>query len=221
MYLSKMKLFFQFCLFGETSLDTSIITFLATFLLIVFASIIAHICDRLTYHYVRSNSYAGNSNQSLPNNQNIGNNQVIQELTEHQKELLKIPLNAVQVSLSHFVVFGFLIVFRLLGMGNLSLLFRVQVLVTLICVLQGSRVVIILTCLHKANVQNQAELTQSERRAQRQEWERAHSFRTERHQYQSQPSTSSGSGTSMISASKSIPTQNDVRVLMSLLGLVI
>ena len=96
-------------------------------------------------------------------------------------------------------------------MGNLSLLFRVQVLVTLICVLQGSRVVIILTCLHKANVQNQAELSQSERRAQRQEWERKHSFREERHQNQSQPSTSSESCTSRISAPKSFPTQNDFR----------
>ena len=75
-----------------------------------------------------------------------------------------------------------------------------------------ARVVIILTCLHKANVLNQAELSQSERRAQRQEWERKHSFQGGKHQ-----STSSGSGTSMISATKSIPTQNDLRVKRQLL----
>ena len=153
--------------------------------------------------------------QILPIMEQGGNNQAIQhqELTEHQKELLKIPLNAVRVSLFHFTIIGIFLLIRLfVFMGQLPILFRAVAVSSVFCILQASRVVIILTCLHKANVLNQAELSQRERRAQRQEWERKHSFRTEKHKNQSQQSTSSRSGTSEISVPKSIPTQNDFRV---------
>ena len=59
-----------------------------------------------------------------------------------------------------------------------------QVYPLAICSLQGLRIIVILTCLHKANESNQAEISRSERRAQRQEWERTHSFRAERIQTQ-------------------------------------
>ena len=187
---------------------------------VAMATIVAHRCDKSTYHYVRENSFGANSNQILPTMEQGGNNQVIQrqELTEHQKELLKIPLNAVQVSLFHFAIIGIFLLIRLfVFMGQLSIMFRAVAVSSVFCMLQASRVVIILTCLHKANVLNQAELSRSERRAQRQEWERKHSFRAERHQSQSQPSTSSGSGRSRISAPKSISTQNDFRVKKQIL----
>ena len=107
-----------------------------------------------------------------------GNN--TSELTEYQREVLKIPLNAVKASFLSFIVFGFFGITRILWGNYLTQMKILQVYTLAISVLQGLRVVVILTCLHKANEPNQAEISQSERRAQRQEWERTHSFRAER-----------------------------------------
>ena len=101
-----------------------------------------------------------------------------QELTDRQKELLKIPLNAIRMSMLSFLPFGVTIVLKFLMM-DFPDLFRVQIFVMLCFVLQGSRIVIILTCILKANKINQVEISQAERRAQRQEWERTHSFRAQ------------------------------------------
>ena len=101
-----------------------------------------------------------------------------QELTDRQKELLKIPLNAIRMSLLSFLPFGVTIILKFLMM-DFPDLFRVQIFVMLCCVLQGSRIVIILTCILKANKINQVEISQAEKRAQRQEWERTHSFRAQ------------------------------------------
>ena len=64
------------------------------------------------------------------------------------------------------------------------------------CIIQGSKIIIILTCLHKATEANQAEISQAKRRADMQEWERLHSFKAEQLRKQTlssgpQPSTSS------------------------------
>ena len=194
--------------------------FVSILLPVAIATIVAHRCDKLTYYYVKENSLGTNSNQILPIMEQGGNNQAIQrqELTEHQKELLKIPLNAVRVSLFHFAIIGIFLLIRLfVFMGQLSILFRAVAVSSVFCFLQASRVVIILTCLHKANVLNQAELSQSQRRAQRQKWERTvrtHSFQAERHRNQEQTRTMSGSCSSSVSktsAPKSFQTQDNFR----------
>ena len=134
------------------------IIFISLIIPVASTTFLAHNFDKSTYHYVKDNSFGANSNQILPS---MENDQAIPELTDHQKELLKIPLNAVRVSLFYFAVIGIFLLIRLF-MGQLSIWFRVVVVSTVFCILQGSRVIIILTCLHKANVLNQAELSQCE-----------------------------------------------------------
>ena len=186
------------------------IIFISLIIPVASTTVIAHKFDKSTYHYVKDNSFGANSNQILPS---MENDQAIPELTVHQKELLKIPLNAVRVSLFYFAVIVIFLLIRLF-MGQLSIWFRVVVGSTVFCILQGSRVIIILTCLHKANILNQAELSQSERRAQRQKWERTHSFQAERLQKELQTGAASGSCSSSMSKSsapKSFPSQEHFR----------
>ena len=139
-------------------------------------SCIAHHCDKTTFNYVKHHSLRGNSIEMTSNQTGAEHNPQEQELTDRQKELLKIPLNAIRMSLLSFLPFGVTVILKFLMM-DFPDLFRVQIFVMLCCVLQGSRIVIILTCILKANKINQVEISQAEKRAQRQEWERTHSFR--------------------------------------------
>ena len=141
-------------------------------------SCIAHHCDKTTFNYVKDHSLRGNSIEMTSNQREAEHNPQEEELTNRQKELLKIPLNAIRMSLLSFLPFGVTIILKFLMM-DFPDLFRVQIFVMLCCVLQGSRIVIILTCILKANKINQVEISQAERRAQRQEWERTHSFRAQ------------------------------------------
>ena len=165
--------------------------FLAYVLPMIFVTIIAHKCDKLTYNHVKDNIVKGHSNQIFPIQE--GNIQSTEELTEYQREVLKIPINAVKTSFLSFTVFGFFGITRILWGSYLTQMNILQVYTLAISSLQGLRIVVILTCLHKANELNQAELSQAERRAQRQEWERNHSFRGERLQRQLNSSAASSS----------------------------
>ena len=173
------------CLYGEIfeeKFKPPVQVFLAYVLPVVFVTIIAHKCDKLTYNHVKNNTMMGYSNQIFPIQD--GNVQTTEELTEYQREVLKIPLNAVKASLLSFSIFGFFGIMRILRGSFLTQMGILQVYPLAICSLQGLRIIVILTCLHKANESNQAEISRSERRAQRQEWERTHSFRAERIQTQ-------------------------------------
>ena len=112
-------------------------------------SCIAHHCDKTTFNYVKDHSLRGNSIEMTSNQTEAKHNPQEQELTDHQKELLKIPLNAIRMSMS-FLPFGVTIILKFLMM-DFPDLFRVQIFVMLCCVLQGSRIVIILTCILKAH----------------------------------------------------------------------
>ena len=169
------------CLYGEIfeeKFKPPIQVFLAYVLPVVFVTILAHKCDKLTYSHVKNNTMIGCSNQIFPIQD--GNIQATEELTEYQREVLKIPLNAVKASLLSFSIFGFFGIMRILRGSYFSQMEILQVYPLAIGGLQGLRIVVILTCLHKANESNQAEISRSERKAQRQEWERTHSFRAER-----------------------------------------
>ena len=155
-----------------------IVPFLVFLLPPLIVSCIAHHCDKTTFNYVKDHSLRGNSIEMTLNQREAEHNSQDQELTDRQKELLKIPLNAIRMSLLSFLPFGVTIILKFLMM-DFPDLFRVQIFVMLCCVLQGSRIVIILTCILKANKINQVEISQAEKRAQRQEWERTHSFRAQ------------------------------------------
>ena len=62
-------------------------------------------------------------------------------LSDHQNELLKIPLNAVRTSMLSFLPFGIIIIIKFL-LINYSDLVRTQLFVTLICAMQGLRIVL-------------------------------------------------------------------------------
>ena len=120
-------------------------------------------------------------------------------LSDHQNELLKIPLNAVRTSMLSFLPFGTMIILRFV-LINYSDFVRTQVFVTLICAMQGLRIVLILALLLKANQINQAEITQAQKRAKQQEWEKYHSFKAKKAREEAskninepQPGPSSGS----------------------------
>ena len=171
----------------------------------IFSTVIANICDRLTYDYVKENTFRGNKNQVGPTNHQNNIQAVENELSDHQKELLKIPLNAVRISLISILplIFGLILVFVIGDNLILKGLVRINIALSMLCMLQGVRIVIVLTCLHKATEANQAEISQAKRRADRQEWERMNSFRAKRLRQQAQtidtlssepqPSTSSAS----------------------------
>ena len=143
---------------------------------------IAHACDRLTYTYVRDNTFARNSNQiNCTNHQNN-----LQELSDHQNELLKIPLNAVRISFLTFIPLMILpVLIFVIGDNVILPITKLQMGTIIFCTIQSLKIIIILTCLHKATEANQAEISQAKRRADRQEWERLHSFKAKqlRHQH--------------------------------------
>ena len=122
---------------------------------------IGYICDKRTYNYVKTNSY-GNENQ----------------LTEQQKMLLHIPLNAVKSSLLSFLPFFIIPVIRFFG--DVSDLARFHGYVIVFCFIQGSRITIILTCLLKANRVNQVEMSREQAREERRKWEKENSFKAKK-----------------------------------------
>ena len=89
----------------------------------------------------------------------------------------------------------------------------------IICLIQSLKIIIILTCLHKATEANQAEISQAKRRADRQEWERLHSFKAKQLRQQAEnsaqafepePSTSS----SVTQESESLPPLRNQRQIL-------
>ena len=92
---------------------------LTHFLTITFSgTLIAFFCDRLTYLYVKENTFRRNQNQVGPSNHQHSIQAEDQGLSDHQKELLKIPLNAVRISLMSFLPLMILhILIVILGVG--------------------------------------------------------------------------------------------------------
>ena len=138
----------------------------------ILVSLVGHWFDTMTCQLIKDNSYGGNYNQVQGFNDNQSSSQ---ELTEHQKELLKIPITAKKVSL--FSISPGIIVLALKFVFGVDEIVRIHSFITLLSLQQSIRIVIILTCLLKANVANQLQLTAEERRQEMIEWERIHSFR--------------------------------------------
>ena len=138
----------------------------------ILVSLVGHWFDTMTCQLIKDNSYGGNYNQVQGFNDNQSSSQ---ELTEHQKELLKIPITAKKVSL--FSISPGIIVLAIKFVLGVDEIVRIHSFITLLSLQQSIRIVIILTCLLKANVANQLQLTAEERRQEMIEWERIHSFR--------------------------------------------
>ena len=138
----------------------------------ILVSLVGHWFDTMTCQRIKDNSYGGNYNQVQGFNDNQSSSQ---ELTEHQKELLKIPITAKKVSL--FSISPGIIVLAIKFVLGVDGIVRIHSFITLLSLQQSIRIVIILTCLLKANVANQLQLTAEERRQEMIEWERIHSFR--------------------------------------------
>ena len=134
----------------------------------ILGSLVGHCFDNLTCEFVKDNSFGGNLNQAQGINDNQG-------LTEHQRELLKIPITAKKVSLFSTLP-GIIALAIKFGFGVDDIV-RIHLMATLVSLQQTIRIVIILTCLLKANEANQVQLSAEERRQARIDWERTHSFR--------------------------------------------
>ena len=135
----------------------------------ILVGLVGHCFDNLTYKFVKDNTFGGKANQA----QGIINDG--QGLTEHQRELLKIPITAKRVSLLSISPGFMLIVIRLVF--KFEDIVRVHLFFTILSLQQSLRIVIILTALLKANEANQVQLSAEERRQARIDWERTHSFR--------------------------------------------
>ena len=190
----------QVCYFGDSVIDPSGI-FLLNTIPTGAVTIVAHYCDKLTYKYVETNTFSRSSNGRMTkSNEDLETtNSQGHPFSDHQNELLKIPLNAVRTSMFSFLPFGIIIILRFL-LINYSDFVRTQLFVTLICAMQGLRIVLILALLLKANQINQAEISQAEKRAKQQEWEKYHSFKAKKAREEAskninepQPGPSSGS----------------------------
>ena len=133
---------FQVCVFGDISIPPSS-TFLIKLLPIVILTITAHVCDKLTYKYVETNTFSRTSGGRMtkPNEDQENINTQNHPLSDHQNELLKIPLNAVRTSMFSILPFGIMIILRFL-LINYSDFVRTQLFVTLICAMQGLRIVL-------------------------------------------------------------------------------
>ena len=149
---------------------------------------------------MKDNTFGGNKNQVRPANHQNNIQAAENVLTDHQKELLKIPLNAVRISLLSILPLIFGLILKFVIGDNITGLVRLNITLLMLCMLQGVRIVIVLTCLHKATEANQAEISQAKRRADMQEWERMTSFKAKKLRQnndtlssQPQPSTSSAS----------------------------
>ena len=123
----------------------------------ILVSLVGHWFDTMTCQRIKDNSYGGNYNQVQGFNDNQSSSQ---ELTEHQKELLKIPITAKKVSL--FSISPGIIVLALKFVFGVDEIVRIHSFITLLSLQQSIRIVIILTCLLKANVANQLQLPKKE-----------------------------------------------------------
>ena len=194
---------------------------LTHFLTITFSgTLIAFFCDRLTYLYVKENTFRRNQNQVGPSNHQHNIQAEDQGLSDHQRELLKIPLNAVRISLMSFLPLMILhILIVILGDNVISPITKLQIVNIIMCMIQSSKIIIILTCLHKATEANQAEISQAKRRADRQEWERLNSFKAKqlRQQTQAQAQSSGPQPSTSSSASQdagSLPPPRNQRQIL-------
>ena len=124
-------------------------------------SFIGYHCDKKTLKHVKDNTI-GDQNH----------------LTEHQKMLLRIPLNAIKTSLISFL--PYIIIPMVKYFGNVSDLTRFHCHIALFSFIQGSRIIIILTCLLKANKVNQIELSREQAREERRKWEQETSFKAKK-----------------------------------------
>ena len=148
--------------------NTITVAFLVLVIPGILIGLVGHCFDNLTYKFVKDNTFGGNLNQA----QGINDNQV---LTEHQRELLKIPITAKRVSLLSMIP-GFLaIVIKLVF--KFDDIVRIHLILTILSLQQSLRIVIILAALLKANEANQVQLSAEEQRQARIDWERTHSFR--------------------------------------------
>ena len=167
----------------------------------ILVSLVGHWFDNQTCEFVKENTFGGNSNQAQGFNDNQG-------LTEHQKELLKIPITAKRVSLFSILpgIIALVIKF-VLGFDDIV---RLHLLATLISIQQSLRIVIILTCLLKANEANQIQLTREERRQELIEWERTHSFRYQKNYQQARQALDQSLPGPSFQSSKARNTQQQV-----------
>ena len=134
--------------------------------------LVGHWFDRQTYDFIKEHTYGGNANQE----QGFADNQSSpQGLTEHQKELLKIPLTAKRISLFSITPALMLIAMKLIWTDDHIV--RLHLLWTIFAVLSCLRIIIILKCLLKANEANQVQMSAEERRLEMIKWERTHSYR--------------------------------------------
>ena len=170
----------QVCVFGDSVIDPSGI-FLLNIIPTGAVTIVANYCDNLTYEYVETTTFSRSSGGRMtkPNEDLENANSQGQQLTDHQNELLKIPLNAVRTSMLLFIPLGIIVILRFL-LINYSDFVRTQLFVTLICTMQGLRIVLILALLLKANQINQREISQAQKPAKQQEWEMYHSFKAKK-----------------------------------------
>ena len=160
-------------------------------------TIVAHICDKLTYEYVRTHTFLRSADRKMIKPENHQESAEDQEpLSDHQNELLKIPLNAVRASMFSFGPIVMIIILRFM-MKNFSGFARTEMFVTLICIMLGCRIVLTLSLILKATEANQAEISQAKKRAKNLEWEQYHSFKARKAREQAlqnnepQPGTSS------------------------------
>ena len=131
-------------------------------------SFIGYHCDKKTFKHVKDNTFGDQTH-----------------LTEHQKMLLRIPLNAVKASLISFL--PYIIIPMVKYFGNVSDLTRFHCHIALFSFIQGSRIIIILTCLLKANKVNQIELSREQAREERRKWEQETSFKAKKAKVQNSP----------------------------------
>ena len=124
-------------------------------------SVIGCHCDKKTFKHVKANTFGDQS-----------------QLTEHQKMLLRIPLNAIKASLISFL--PYLMIPMIKYFGDVSDLTRFHCHIALFSFIQGSRIIIILTCLLKANRVNQIELSREQAREDRRKWEQETSFKAKK-----------------------------------------
>ena len=159
-------------------------------------TIVAHICDKLTYKYVKTHTFSRSADGKIIKHEDHQESTEDQEqLSDHQNELLKIPMNAVRASM---LSFGPIITFIILRSIMKKGFIRTEMFVTLICIMLGSRIVLTLSLLLKATEANQAEISQAKKRAKNLEWEQYHSFKARKAREQQalqnnepQPGTSS------------------------------
>ena len=141
--------------------NTITVAFLVVVLPGILIGLVGHCFDNLTYKFVKDNTFGGNLNQA----QGINDNQV---LTEHQRELLKIPITAKRVSLLSMIP-GFLA--QVIRLFLNDAIVRIHLILTILSLQQSLRIVIILAALLKANEANQVQLSAEERRQSRIDWE--------------------------------------------------